>query len=1045
MNLIANTGIQFLSIPVRIDRSDNEKMYFHEWFDGEEGQRKLEIAHFFADDEVWVKKIDLHRKLGLAPVRGRVGYVENEKFIQYQWEDIKDDFPHSMIEYVESDDGSKNCFDVTVKKCKWEKFENRWLPCPFFLTDKRGRSLFGPTNWSRMMLCPKSTDEKTIEYTLLLAFDTKSLSLNDEYEEEDVKEMPSFSIEKREQKYAMCDDEYALVDFCSKKMGCEWVDEYVIDIYHSTQGQRVSKVDDLKCKKPKMRYLAEYIFIMRHLQDKCEIPTITLYNDSNAEHIDVDMVIDMGNSRSSVILFDNHDFTKVSPLQLQNFTCPVKNGILNKPNINFEMRLAFRKADFGVNTIVGSNQFVYPSMVRLGREANELIHKATSANTGKEKVSTCSSPKRYLWDDALAEREWEFINLPEEDSSDHVATLKGISKQLNEDGTLNFEGEGSIRKNYSRKALMTLSILEILAQARMQINSYDYRHGWGEESSPRRVRRIIMTCPTAMSGVEQRALHRCCEDAYIMLDRFVGGKAETAIDEKEARKKIVLFPNITCKKANDEVKEWIYDEATCSQFVFLYSELAMRYHVKDTPSNCRQFFELLGKGGSHTEKKGQYSLTVGSIDMGAGTTDMMIASYNYDDSGQCKLTPTPLFWESFYLAGDDLLRRMIETFIIEGPHAEIPKKMSALGIGEKNRKILDFFVTDNSRQLIPQRRLRNDFNLQVSIPLVSYYLMLLNNDKTDEKKLRFADVFGDNPPNPSVLDEFERHFGFRIEEIEWHYDRGLVEKVIRSRFGKLIEQLSAILERFECDIVLLAGRPMSLKVFSDMFVEYGAISDDHLITMNNYKVGTWYPFQDGTGYLGDTKSMVTVGAMIANCATEMGSLNGFSLDLSLLAKKMQPTTDYFSIGENEEAFISPNDSGKNEVKTNMLPLRIWTRQVNSCHYPTRPFYYIDFDRSAIKKELIEKHKLDSMDKGAVKDAMEKHLDGIRKRMPFTFSIIREDYENDKERLVLDEITDKDGESLPLKNFKLHVRSLSEADDYWMDTGAFDNLQSNEKY
>lgn len=63
MNLIANTGIQFLNFPFEIDLNDNFKMYFHEWFDTEDEELKLELAHYFADDEIWVKKWDIYKLL----------------------------------------------------------------------------------------------------------------------------------------------------------------------------------------------------------------------------------------------------------------------------------------------------------------------------------------------------------------------------------------------------------------------------------------------------------------------------------------------------------------------------------------------------------------------------------------------------------------------------------------------------------------------------------------------------------------------------------------------------------------------------------------------------------------------------------------------------------------------------------------------------------------------------------------------------------------------------------------------------------------------
>ncbi|MBK8369770.1 MAG: virulence factor SrfB [Saprospiraceae bacterium] len=70
------------------------------------------------------------------------------------------------------------------------------------------------------------------------------------------------------------------------------------------------------------------------------------------------------------------------------------------------------------------------------------------------------------------------------------------------------------------------------------------------------------------------------------------------------------------------------------------------------------------------------SLTVGSVDIGAGTTDVMIAAYKYqDDFDQCTISPVPLFWESFYFAGDDLMKRLVQLLIIEGRNTPIEQKI----------------------------------------------------------------------------------------------------------------------------------------------------------------------------------------------------------------------------------------------------------------------------------------------------------------------------------------------------------------------------------
>ncbi len=95
-----------------------------------------------------------------------------------------------------------------------------------------------------------------------------------------------------------------------------------------------------------MNYLAQYIYL-KYIQQLNVLPNITLFSDKNVAFGDVDLLVDMGNSRTCAVLFDNHDFTKVEPLGLHNLSNPIENGKINLYNKPFDMRLAFREADFG--------------------------------------------------------------------------------------------------------------------------------------------------------------------------------------------------------------------------------------------------------------------------------------------------------------------------------------------------------------------------------------------------------------------------------------------------------------------------------------------------------------------------------------------------------------------------------------------------------------------------------------------------------------------------------------------------------------------------
>lgn len=1028
MNLIANTGIQFFTIPLEINFNDNFKMCFHEWLDMADEEKKLEIAHFFSEEEIWIKKHILYgSNLGYAT-------LNNNYKVTDTWETIStdDEFNNSCIIPIDTEEArDSGCFDVSVSKIKeadWNKFENTWFPMPFFQLNGK-RSDFGPTNWCRFKLIPNGQEGKIKKYNLLLAFDTRTVFKEEGFEEEDLQETPIFTnAADSTKKYALCNTEEGLIGYCSEEKKCGWVDKYVLKHFHE-----IDNINDKKLDMPKMKYLAQYIFINRYIQQFGNLPTITLYSNKNAAYGNVDLVVDIGNSRTCSVLFDNSDFEKSSPLELQDFTTFVANSSLNKYRDSFDMRLAFREANFGGKFgLENSSQFVYPSMIRLGKEANQLIHKATNMNTGAEKTSTFSSPKRFLWDEKPQKQEWEFVQLDGETAQ--PIYIEGISEQLNEDGTL---GDGSIKNRYSRKALMTFAFQEILAQAKLQINSYEQRNHWGNESMPRKIGRIIVTCPTAMSHKEQIALRKCAEDAAIMLDRFFENTYSEKMDETEIRRRIQVIPSAKKLSAKEERTEWIYDEATSAQFVFLYAEIKERYQ-----KNVKDYFDFYGKMRNDLEDYNKKSLTVGSVDIGAGTTDVMIAAYKYEDSStQCTLIPVPLFWESFYLAGDDLMKQLVQQLVIEGRNSPIEQKLRQLG--KKPVEILQPFLGTNTGVSFRNRRLRSDFNLQVSVPIVSHYLELLKENK-DDSILSFSDIFGTNPPTQAVLLHFKDNFGFEFTDLQWTYKKKIVADIVEKTFDSLIGKISSLLSYYACDIVLLSGRPTSLKPLSDLFLKYYAISPNRLKSMNDYRVGRWYPedkrypFIDGNGKFINPKSIITTGAMIGHIA-EDGGLNGFTLNLSELKKKLLPTTFYFGkLNEDSLAYLNTiisRDNNHAMVDVPSLPLRIGVRQFDISAYPSRPFYTLDYNDFKIEDRVLGRFDEDYPPINQVQQEIQKEKDKIRRGMPLKVTVSR-DINEDIEKLTLEEVRDKDGNTINKNFFNLQVQSMSEVENFWLDSGIF---------
>lgn len=1013
--LIANSGIQMFRHRISLNlQSIRDKMYFREWFDVNTFKLSLELAHYFANDDLYVRKRDLWLQ-GFMPT----GEVKNS------WEEIQQ--ITSDITLLKSED----VFSVSMQSLQrgakpiLNKFLNVWLPFPYFEYNTAGKLGIGPFNWARIKVVPTgNVIEGCVEWNIIVAIDTTTIYDDGNYSDE-YKESPVFPNEfEHQKKFGVCDNDFNLITFCSSDdKKSEWIDKYIMRLVHNTQD--INKITE----EHRYNYLASYIFFLNILRKYADLPDITLYKDRNVNVItNVDLVVDMGNSKTTALLVEENDFTRTRMLQLQNFTQPQFVS-----NDSFDMNVVFQKADFGDMCLENTQQFVFPSFLRLGDEARFLMYHAQNSVVASERLSVCSSPKRYLWDTRKRKCEWEYVTLSSEYNEYNPIWIEGLSNQLNEDGTLAVNGKQGDMSLYSRRSLMTFSFLEILAQARMQINSHQFRNEMGNIDSPRKIGRIIISCPTAMSRVEQVALRKAAEEAYLLHERFVTKTSDQALEYKTLAKKIEIIPNVQALTNVEEHTQWTYDEATCSQFVYLCAEIAERYR-----NNCEEYFNLYGKVRTDLKNYNKKSLTIGSLDIGAGTTDLMICAYEYSSVGQTAIKPIPLFWESFYIAGDDMLRAFVQQIIIEGQHAVVSNRLAKMGKTGITQMLADFFGADTNRLTSSQRLLRKEFNLQISVPIALKFIEAAQH-QVKLATFTWNDIFTQFQPNPKLLEDFFKHFGFRIEDIEWQYDEKVATDIIVSQFDDLLKKVSGAMSAYQCDVVILSGRPTSLKQIENIFLKYYPVSPNRLKVLNNYRVGRWYPFQNGDGYFTNQKSIVAVGALLGYIASTQGGFHGLSFDLSELQEKLLPTTDYFGLLNSAtntmaEAFVTPNKNYA-DIQINDLPLKIGARQLNTPSYPVRSFYRLDFSDEGIEAYYIKKGYAEGSD---LEDAVKKMKENIRKRMPLSIRVIRDSYEIDKEQMSIDSVVDKygDDEGLSLNYFKLQVQSLSEDEDFWLDSGAF---------
>ena len=303
------------------------------------------------------------------------------------------------------------------------------------------------------------------------------------------------------------------------------------------------------------------------------------------------------------------------------------------------------------------------------------------------------------------------------------------------------------------------------------------------------------------------------------------------------------------------------------------------------------------------------------------------------------------------------------------------------------------------------RRCRVDFNTQVSQPIAQMFLELLRL-KRPTRVYSYKEIFTTLEPADYLIEYFERHFGFSFKELSWRFDPQEVAAIVKNTLEPLMRQLSVVLYAHHCDVLILAGRPSSLDPITELFIKYIPITPDRLIRLNEYRLGTWYPFSDGQGYFYDQKSVVAVGGMVGHLAASQG-FNGLSIDFSRMISKMKSTAIYLGDYNSRRqqvptSYLTPTKSTAT-VQFVVFPSFIGCKQLDTPLYQARPLYAI-YNRAG-------NHAL-----------------------RITFS---RNYYESREDLQIEEVMDEQGNTLPKSTIDLVLQSITDDGKYWLDKGEFE--------
>lgn len=189
-----------------------------------------------------------------------------------------------------------------------------------------------------------------------------------------------------------------------------WVDEWIAEIYDAHQTARHNGRTTWRENTPFiMEHLATYLTLLEALAASGTVPTVRVVDPAHLTPVDVDLVLDLGNSRSTGMLVETLPQRQTNLndsylLQIRDLSQPDRT--YTGP---FATRIEFAEATFGNPRLSARSgrstpAFVWPSVVRVGPEAARLAQHSVGAegNTGM------SSPKRYLWDESPRAQQWRF-------------------------------------------------------------------------------------------------------------------------------------------------------------------------------------------------------------------------------------------------------------------------------------------------------------------------------------------------------------------------------------------------------------------------------------------------------------------------------------------------------------------------------------------------------------------------------------------------------------------------------------------------------------
>ena len=906
-------------------------------------------------------------------------------------------------------------------------FEGRWTPVPYFRImglDSQRADVHdrGPTNWARVYLTRlDAPDAAGNTHSVVLAFDTDMQEAN--RVEGANYAMPTRQDAEVEASFSFAPDAADLNWFVDQAWMGDWLAESLaaLPAKAAIMSSRYTHEETPR----EFEHLARYIAFVRALSAAVPLPRIRLIDvfskQLNYKPIPVDLIVDVGNSRTCGIIIEDHgdgasslDLSRSDALSLRDLSRP--DQIYGDA---FQSRVEFSRAYFGEDALSRRSSrrsaFLWPSLVRIGPEAVRL----SVAGSGTEGITGMSSPKRYLWDDRPIGQVWR-TRRPERRDTEVVSGA--LIQYISESGELLSRTKRrragrdpaatnpAIRPKFSRSSLFMMLMTEILAQTITSMNSPERRGRQSYAEVPRYLRNIILTLPPATPLAERRIMADRVDDAIALVWSALNWNRETP------RSQVVTSPAVKID----------LDEATATQLVYLYTEV-----VQKCSGDARGFFQIAGK--VRPDHGAEPCLRVASIDIGGGTSDLIAVNYSIQKNTKRTIQPEQLFREGFRVAGDDIVHAVVASHVL---HA-IEQALVAAGVVSAKTFLRGVVGADRGGMSEQERQFRRRFVLQLLEPAALSLLGQLEGRPQYLENAMLEQRLGSSwtanlAEAQAISSEFEQlaasagAAGFKLADVMISAPLEEVNGTVRATIGPALQIFAEVVASLDCDVLLLTGRPSRLPVVSDILLATLAVRPDRVVPMHRYRTGKWYPFRDALDRITDPKTTVAVGAML--CFFAEGQIEGFKVDTrSLAVRSTARFIGEMSMGDKiagDDVLFSDVDlevdPGEPQLKYLTVETQTTTigfRQLPLERWPASPLYVVELRATTEARGPIPYPVKVKIMRGGADPAAD----------PAMAAIHSEDF-------FARGVTDLDDNSIERVRSDCRLQTMKSSSGYWLDTG-----------